>query len=679
MEASKMNFDDIARRNDAWGKAYKGVTSSDVSSRKKAFGKSQGIFEATEGMFGGQGQLQAHQPGATFDGQWRLQSQRPSAATGVQQPRSAFDSLIQRAQQGYQQGVGPLREYVGRQLQPAPGVEGVLSGMRPAVEQWAAQQTTSSPSRVVSEAASPGESSFKRWYDQQPHSGPDPRLMQAARQRLAAEQLGGVPMRQAEAVYQGRRDARDILERAAKSRSPADLAVSPLEGDAANFRALAAIESQNNNLDASRQQYVDWKGRRGQRAVEAAKESPYFNAVAAGLRNQLGGQSPTPEQVTGAMGELASKYNIYSRGRRGADKMNPQEFAMAYFSGGFDPENAEIADGMNVARVGANTEREALVADRERRAEILQANNLLRVQRVMPQDAGLAGAMVAGAAMQGDPIAAQMQMQGAQNEAALQAAREKADVERFAARMGFRGQRLDSQARMAEAGASREESGRRFDAQMAEVGGNRAINEQRLANEMRMADMGVATSLADPVASANQVFRESIDGYVAQGYPRDEAMQRATVDARGAYDAAVSRMNVARGFGVAVPEASEFPSQFSYVPPRVDPGLNDGVRTATVADLIKLYQAASVKGEKLTPERLKEVAAANNLFVDDSVLDEFNKSAARNRSWSGLGLESVFGDSTPESDEVYREIYGGNPVYGPVWPMLGYTPPHKGK
>jgi hypothetical protein len=560
MEASKMNFDDIARRNDAWGKAYKSVTSDDVANRKRAFGKSQGILSATEGMFDQKGQL-------------------PSQAR-----RSAFSDLVARAQQGYQQGVGPLREYVGRQLPSAPAVRGGVhndlyviprdSSGREIVQslpiiddlyrikrdadgnEIPVEKKYTLESQGAAAAQAPlADRSQLQWGNIQrdvrqqygdSRGALSPEVVRATQQRLAAEQLGGVPLSQAAAVYQGRRDARGILARAAQPKSPAETdavgGYSPLRGDAANFRKLAELES--GQLDAKEQEYIDWKGRRDQRFSETVRESPYYNTIRFALADASMGVEPTEKDLKRETKVLTDKYNLYSRGARanGEVRMGFDEFVKNYYDIGTGG-RSHIDEQIQGAMSEANDKRVAVAEDREQRGRAIRANNMFRGQGILPDDPVLAGriregaqmqsdAMLSASAMQGNPFAARMQIASGENAAKmriadgenaarlkitegenaarLKIAEQQADAQRFGARMGFRGDRLNARARLAEADTARQESQRQFDARVAEVGADRAIEEKRLELEQKKFDRD---GLADTGALARLDTLSQIQQY----------------------------------------------------------------------------------------------------------------------------------------------------------------------
>lgn len=85
---------------------------------------------------------------------------------------------------------------------------------------------------------------ISRGYKPEMGDAPDPKAVRAAQQREAARQLGGMPLNNAAAVFQGRRDARGILQRASAPKSPAETVpigqFSPLAGDAAFFQGMNA-------------------------------------------------------------------------------------------------------------------------------------------------------------------------------------------------------------------------------------------------------------------------------------------------------------------------------------------------------------------------------------------------------------------------------------------------------
>lgn len=637
-----MDFNDIARRNSAWTQAYKNVA----------------------------------KPSSTD-------------ASGASSLQSGFENLYARAMKGYDSTVGGLREFTNR-FKPSPNNDGgVLSAMSPGMNAWANSQrkpTPVTPAALPAQAPQLADRSQLQWGNIQrdirqkygeSYGAPDPEVRRSVMQKLAAERLGGVPIHIAEAIYQGRRDAAGILDRAAQPKAPSELSPvsSPLDSaDAANFRKLAGIEKARS--DVKDKEFSEWSGGRDQRKIEMSMQSPFYDIIKTNLITNSPG-AVTPISVANAMDDFTAKYNVYSRGARG-NKMSPYGFAERYFSGnGVEEIGAGIQAAVDTAAAG----RAARGADRTQRAERMSAINQFRSSGVLPSDPDMARAIVAGSGVAGNPLAARMSQADAERQAQMDVAAQRLAAEKYAADAGLKGQEAQTAARVAEAQAARDETARRFDAQMAEVTGNRTIAEQRLANEKRATDMNTAMGMPDPVSVANDTYRAAVDGYVAQGYPVDQATKRATVEARGAYDSAINRVNVAKGFGVAVPDYGAFPEQFAYTPPRVDASLADGVRRATVDDLVSLVQASSVKGEKLTPERLKEVAAANGLYVDDSVIDEFHSAAGENRGLGYAGLQWLFGSGAGESaEDAYRNVYGADPLPGmgggAFWQGMGYVPPH---
>lgn len=638
-----MDFNDIARRNSAWTQAYKNV---------------------------------AKPSGAT----------PPAVSPSVQ---SGFENLYARAMKGYDSAIGGLREFTKR-FQPGPNAESadVLKTMEPGMNAWAASQNkpvasvgTSAPAPQLANRSQLQWGNIQRDARQMygdSYGKVSPGVVRDARRSVTSELMGGVPMGIMDAKLQGRRDAAEILNRAAQPKAPSELSPirSPLgASDAANFRALSAIDGANDST--YNENFKKWQQSRDANSIGAISKSPYLIPILEGLSERLG-REPTAQEVADAGAEFSSKYLVYSKGNVGnPNKMRPGDFAYKYFAGG-DP---EIDRGVSVAMDAAAADRAARGVDRTQRAERMSAINQFRSSGVLPSDPDMARAIVAGAGVAGNPFAAAMSKADAERQAQMEIAQRQLEATKYAADTGLKGQEAQTAARVAEAEAARTEAARRFDAQMAEVTGNRTIAEQRLANEKRATDMNTAMGMPDPIAVANDIYRKAIDGYVAQGYPVDQATQRATVEARGAYDSAVNRANVAKGFGVAVPDYGAFPEQFAYTPPRVDASLEDGVRRATVDDLVSLVQASSVKGEKLTPERLKEVAAANGLYVDDSVIDEFHSVAGENRGLGYAGLQWLFGSGAGESaEDAYRKVYGGEPFPGmgggSFWQGMGYVPPH---
>lgn len=307
--------------------------------------------------------------------------------------------------------------------------------------------------------------------------------LQAARQRSAARQLGGTSIDQARSVFQGRQDARDILARAAQPKSPAEtMAVggsSPLRGEARNFAALAGAEQAKREAAGAKydQRFADWKANRGEQQGESMGKSPHYDAVTWGLYNRLG-RTPTPEEMAAGMDEFNTKYNVYSRGIRGqVSKLRPEEFAARYFESSRDP---EINASMQVAMDAATAAREARAQNQQQSI----ATNLFQSRGILPQDPVLAKSLMEGAmsnaALQGNPFAAQMQIEGSKAQAARDIAQGQADAQRFAAKMGLRGQKQDTNARVAEADAARAESRSRFDAQLAQLEQQRQLDSQRL-------------------------------------------------------------------------------------------------------------------------------------------------------------------------------------------------------
>ena len=172
------------------------------------------------------------------------------------------DGIDNRMKGGSFEGYTNQLAWAGRDSVPKPSVPIDDEGVVPAPSFTPRMETD--PARVVAQNAknraamwgdmAPLQSAvdnfglnldlISRGYKPEMGDAPDPQAVRAAQQREAARQLGGMPLNNAAAVFQGRRDAREILQRAAAPKSPAETVpigqFSPLAGDAAFFQGMNA-------------------------------------------------------------------------------------------------------------------------------------------------------------------------------------------------------------------------------------------------------------------------------------------------------------------------------------------------------------------------------------------------------------------------------------------------------
>lgn len=210
----------------------------------------------------------------------------------------------------------------------------------------------------------------------------------AARQQVALEQLGGPTAMNAAAMYQGRRDARQILERASNKLPGEDLSrrqFSPLAGQADFYSNSAAnLKSQREAaMQRKTDQYNDWRAKR---------DADY-------RRRQAFGEED-PVQTDRNIAKLTAEFQAF---QRAGGRMKFVDWMQAKIDGGevspYGMEADRIASNYNTRLyddVGANSERRLANLDRynERSAaaeERMIADKAARDDaRAEAQQAGLA-------------------------------------------------------------------------------------------------------------------------------------------------------------------------------------------------------------------------------------------------------------------------------------------------
>jgi len=494
---------------------------------------------------------------------------------------------------------------------------------------------------------------------------PDPSAVLAARQRLAAEQAGGVPLSIAAAQSAGRQDAAKTIERA-QGRGLQSSYPSPLAGSAAQFQSM------NPRTSAEMASADDWNRNRDNYSARLNRDEdgngiPDRDDAVISKYGNLGINNVNELQ------KASREYKRYMTAYRQSgmqDQARPMSFD-EFAKGAQERRKTLPVFGLDQATSSPAQPRERAQPNPMRVAQA-QEQRRVRELAVMGMNQGMNPVQANQFALQ--TLSNERQAQFAANEA--QAGR---DLQLDQTAMNIEGQMLQTDAQLAARQLEQQERMAQFGLQMGQAQDRLALDRERFNREGKREDLGLAMQ-APGMADVESAFRQSVDSYIQQGYPVEDrslgngqveegAVSRARRDAQAKYNQVRDYRANLEAADIPVAPIGDFPSQFSYQPPRIDPAIGQYTQAEPekIVELIEAFKAE--RNRAPTPEEVQVMARSNNLVINKASLDRLYEAAQTELDRKvGFSVGDFIGGGAMPVDSGLSAY---SDVYGPVRPGLG--------